>query len=127
VKSPRLILGLMALAQLTTAQLPAQGPKPLGLQQPAPLASAPARRDMAPTRFDTTHVKPNHWKRGAVIGFVATAVPMTIAFLATARGDDGDCSPFTTTQCTVVAGAAILSVGALGALVGGLIGAFFLK
>lgn len=127
MKSPRLILALMATAHLAAAQMAAQGPKPLGLQQPAPEASAPVRQRSSPVGFDTTHVKPNHWKRGAVIGFVATAVPLTIAFLATAIGDDGDCGPFTTTQCTVVAGAAILSVGALGALVGGFVGSFFPK
>ena len=123
MKSPRLILALMAYAHLATAQLPAQGPRPLGLQQPAPAASSANRRDIAPTRFDTTHVKPNHWKRGARIGFLAVAVP-TAALLIGA-----DCDPYATpgVRCVTAKAGLALGVGVAGAPVGGFVGTFFPK
>lgn len=113
----------MALAHLATAQLHAQGPTPLGLQQPAPTASSPARRDIAPTRFDSAHVKPTHWKRGARIGFIALAVP------AAAMVSGADCEPYAKpgVRCVTAKAGLAFAAGVAGALVGGLVGSFFPK
>ncbi|MBK7595594.1 MAG: hypothetical protein IPJ11_10205 [Gemmatimonadetes bacterium] len=121
MKAPRLILSLIALAHLTTAPLPAQGPRPLGLQQPAPTASAPARRDLAPTEFDATHVKPNHWKRGAVIGTIVAMTPVALYMVSHGCGNGGS------NLCLGVGIGMLGLAGMIGWMTGGLIGSFFPK
>jgi hypothetical protein len=69
--------------------------------------------------FDTTHVRPNHWKRGALIGFVATAWPVARS------AEVGGCGGWGSWAITKAA--IPVSVGALGGLVGGLVGSFFPK
>ena len=121
MKLPAMLLALLALAQLSAAPISAQGPGALGLRQPAPAVSRNLD-SRSSLQSDTAHVKPNHWKRGALIGLVAAAVPTAIYLLSTPG-----CGDLSEPGCTTMSGAVVVSVGALGALVGGLIGSFFPK
>ncbi|MDX2261621.1 MAG: hypothetical protein SFU84_07975 [Gemmatimonadales bacterium] len=113
---------LVALAA-SAAPLPAQGPEPLGLRQPIPKVAVPNRLSTITKLTDTVHVKPNHWKRGALIGFVATALPVAISAAV------GGCGGWVGEggACAITKAAITVSVGALGGLVGGLVGSFFPK
>jgi hypothetical protein len=111
------------VALLGPAALPAQGPAPVGLQQIAAEHGSPMTTLSVPSVRDTTHVKPNHWKRGARIGFVVAALPVVI--LGATSGCGGIADPGA--SCTVVKGAFAVSAGGLGWLVGGMIGSFFPK
>jgi len=79
----------------------------------------PAGLDVAPA--DTIRVRPNHWKRGATIGILATTVPLTVWMISKGCGNSG------TGKC-IAAGSGMLSVtGLIGWMTGGLIGSFFKK
>jgi hypothetical protein len=72
---------------------------------------------------DTTRVPPNHWKRGARIGFIAAAVPAAAMLVG------ADCEPLAKpgVRCAALKASFAFSAGVAGALVGGFIGSFFPK
>lgn len=113
---------LLAVAASATP-VAAQGPEPLGLRQPIPKVAVPNRISTSIRLTDTVHVKPNHWKRGALIGFVATALPVAISAAV------GGCGGWVGEggACAITKAAITVSIGALGGLVGGLVGSFFPK
>lgn len=121
-----LVTGCLSVCTVVTpvtvhAQLPL-GPRLPRSRQSFASTDAPAAINTF--RADSGHVRPNHWKRGAIIGLVATAVPTAIVLLAHRRRP-GECGPFSNSTCATVSWAVILSVGGLGALVGGFVGSFF--
>lgn len=118
MRSHTTLLVLITIAQLAVAPLLAQGPKPLGLRQPAPTVAAPARRSGEAGSADTAHVKPNHWKGGARIGLAAGALPIAVLAATTGCEKPG-------LDCAVLKSMYVVSGGFLGALAGSFVGSFF--
>jgi hypothetical protein len=100
----------------------AQGPKPVGIQQPATVVTSNHAKLAAPPRGDSGHVRPNHWKRGATIGLIIGTVP--VAILLADRATDGSNGGDKNYGLVLGTGILILT-GFLGWLTGGLIGSFF--
>lgn len=113
---------LLAVAA-SAAPLAAQGPEPLGLRQSIPKVAVPNRLSTITKLTDTVHVKPNHWKRGARIGFIAVAVPVAAMLIGV------ECEPVVRPglRCATAKTAFTVSAGIAGALVGGFVGSFFPK
>ena len=106
---------LAALAAPTPAQAPRiDGPRSSLLTLPVTAESTTLRADMIRS------VRPNHWKRGALIGGgIATA--LVVALVASSSGDCGTADvPCVPLVFTVASGAFLL-----GALPGAMIGSFF--
>ena len=121
MRLPNCLLLAAFLLPVGGLQLLAQGPAPVGLQQPTPATSAPVSRARPIQASDTTHVKANHWKRGALIGALVATVPPAIWGLSHLHeeGDKG---------LAITNGILFLGLsGLIGALTGGMIGSFFLK
>ena len=113
-----LITATLLLTTLTSpasAQSPRiDGPQPSRLTFPIAAESTTLRADMMRS------VRPNHWKRGALIGGgIATA--LVVALVASSSGDCGTADvPCVPLVFTVASGAFLL-----GALPGAMIGSFF--
>jgi hypothetical protein len=123
LKLIRPVAMLLLAVAASAAPLAAQGPEPLGLRQPIPKVAVPNRLSTITELTDTVHVKPNHWKRGARIGFITVAVPVAAALFGTS------CEPLVKPglRCATVKTLFTVSAGVAGALVGGFVGSFFPK
>ena len=69
-------------------------------------------------------MKPNHWKRGAVIGTIVTMTPVALYMVSHGCGNGGNGG---SSLCLAVGIGMLGLAGMIGWMTGGLIGAFFPK